>query len=297
EFDSLKNMPLEGKVFVEISKIAPDQVIVYKAGETQVIQQKNVRLIDVFSSVNGFSPVDTGTITIYQNNEEIKTINSEDLLSNLMIEVPKGSYVVVQPEVSGSYIAVLGNISPKSLRTDVPMSLVEILSSSVIDWKNQESIFIYTKNNEEIKVDIKDVDSLRNVLVNPGSIVYVPPAEEQVVYVFGEVAKPGIIPYNSGMTVLDAILKAGNASQSAQLTTVYLFKDGPENPPVTLDLSGIIKATPVKTGMNPEVKPKDIIYIPKNTLTNIVEVMSTVQTFMSFINAGFDTYSNVSGLF
>ncbi|RLL86145.1 polysaccharide biosynthesis/export family protein [Petrotoga sp. Shatin.DS.tank11.9.2.9.3] len=298
EFDSLKNILLEGKAFVEISKIAPDQIIVYKAGETQVIQQKNVRLIDVFSSVNGFSPVDTGTIAIYQNNEKIKTINSEELLNNLMMEVPKGSYVVVQPEVSGSYIAVLGNIpSPKSLRTDVPMSLVEILSNSAIDWKNQESIFIYTKNNEEIKVDIKDVESLRNVLVNPGSIVYVPPAEEQVVYVFGEVTKPGIIPYNAGMTVLDAILKAGNASQSAQLTTVYLFKDGPENPPVTLDLSGIINAAPVKTGMNPEVKPKDIIYIPKNTLTNIVEVMSTVQTFMSFINAGFDTYANVSGLF
>jgi len=297
EFDSLKNMPLEGKVFVEISKIASDQVIVYKSGETQVIQQQNVRLIDVFSSVNGFSPVDTGIITIYQNNEKIKTINSEELLNNLMFEVPKGSYVVVQPEVSSSYIAVLGNISPKSLRTDVPMSLVEILSSSAIDWKNQESIFIYTKNNEEIKVDIKDVDSLRNVLVNPGSIVYVPPVEEQVVYVFGEVVRPGIIPYNAGMTVLDAILKAGNASQSAQLTTVYLFKDGPENPPVTLDLSGIIKASPVKTGMNPEVKPKDIIYIPKNTLTNIVEVMSIVQTFMSFINTGFDTYTNVSGLF
>ena len=297
EFDSLKNIPLEGKVFVEISKIAPDQVIVYKAGETQIIQQKNVRLIDIFSSVNGFSPVDTGTITIYQNNEAIKTINSEELLNNLMMEVPKGSYVVVQPEVSGSYIAVLGNISPKSLRTDVPMSLVEILSNSAIDWKNQESIFIYTKNNEEIKIDIKDVDSLRNVLVNPGSIVYVPPAEEQVVYVFGEVAEPGIISYNAGMTVLDAVLKAGNASKSAQLTTVYLFKDGPENPPVTLDLSGIINAAPVKTGMNPEVKPKDIIYIPKNTLTNIVEVMSTVQTFMNFIKTGAETYTSVSGLF
>ncbi|MGY4686936.1 polysaccharide biosynthesis/export family protein [Petrotoga sp. DB-2] len=298
EFDSLKNIPLEGKVFVEISKIAPDQVIVYKAGETQIIQQKNVRLIDIFSSVNGFSPVDTGTITIYQNNEAIKTINSEELLNNLMMEVPKGSYVVVQPEVSGSYIAVLGNIpSPKSLRTDVPMSLVEILSNSAIDWKNQESIFIYTKNNEEIKVDIKDVESLRNVLVNPGSIVYVPPAEEQVVYVFGEVAEPGIISYNAGMTVLDAVLKAGNASKSAQLTTVYLFKDGPENPPVTLDLSGIINAAPVKTGMNPEVKPKDIIYIPKNTLTNIVEVMSTVQTFMNFIKTGAETYTSVSGLF
>jgi protein involved in polysaccharide export with SLBB domain len=298
EFDSLKNIPLEGKVFVEISKIAPDQVIVYKAGETQIIQQKNVRLIDIFSSVNGFSPVDTGTITIYQNNEAIKTINSEELLNNLMMEVPKGSYIVVQPEVSGSYIAVLGNIpSPKSLRTDVPMSLVEILSNSAIDWKNQESIFIYTKNNEEIKVDIKDVESLRNVLVNPGSIVYVPPAEEQVVYVFGEVAKPGIISYNAGMTVLDAVLKAGNASQSAQLTTVYLFKDGPENPPVTLDLSGIINAAPVKTGMNPEIKPKDIIYIPKNTLTSILEVMDTVGKFMSFIETGAKTYTSVSGLF
>jgi protein involved in polysaccharide export with SLBB domain len=175
--------------------------------------------------------------------------------------------------------------------------LVEILSQAQIDWKHQQSIFIYNQANEEKKVDIKNIESLRNVLVEPGSIVYIPPAEEQVVYVFGEVVRPGLVEYNSGMTVLDAILKAGNASNSAQLSTVYLFKEGPENPPITLDLSGIIKASPVKTGMNPEVKPKDIIYVPKNALTSIVEVMSTVKIFMDFVNSGLNTYNNVSGLF
>lgn len=298
ESETLKNIPLEGKVFIEISKVSPNQVIVYKAGNTQTIQQKNVRLIDVYSSVGGFSPVDKGTIAIYKDNKKLKTITSDELWDNMMLEIPKGSYVVVQPEASGSFIAVLGNISsPKSIKAEIPLNLVEILSQAQIDWKNQESIFIYNQANEEKKIDIKNIDSLRNVLVEPGSIVYIPPVEEQVVYVFGEVVRPGLVEYNFGMTVLDAILKAGNASNSAQLSTVYLFKEGPENPPITLDLSGIIKASPVKTGMNPEVKPKDIIYVPKNALTSIVEVMSTVQIFMNFVDTGVDTYQNVKGLF
>lgn len=184
-------------------------------------------------------------------------------MNNLTREVPKGSYVIVQPDLEGSYIAVLGNIDPRSIRTDIPISLVEILSGSKIDWKNQENAIIYTEKSEEILVDLTNVDNLRNILVKPGSIVYVPPAEEPVVYVFGEVARPGLVSYNAGMTVLDAILKAGNTTKSAQPSTVYLFKDGPENPPITLDLSGIIKAAPVKTSMNPEIKPKDIIYVPK----------------------------------
>ena len=97
--------------------------------------------------------------------------------------------------------------------------------------------------------------------------------------------------------VLDAILKAGNTTKSAQPSTVYLFKDGPENPPITLDLSGIIKAAPIKTSMNPEIKPKDIIYVPKNAITNIVEVMTTVQFFMGFVDTGVDVFENVKGLF
>ena len=297
ETDKLKKVTLSGKVFLEIAKTSSSEVIVYKAGETQVIQNKIVRLIDVFSSVNGFAPVDKGTIEIYKDGEIINKIDSQDLLNNLMLEIPQGSYVYVKPDLENSYIAVLGNINPKSIRSDVPLSLVEILSTSQIDWKNQELVYIYTEKNEEIKVNVKDIDSLRNVLVKPGSIVYVPPTEELVVYVFGEVARPGLVTYNPGMTVLDAILKAGNASKTAQMSTVYLFKDGPENPPVSLDLAGINKAAPIKTGMNPEIKPKDIIFIPKNALTSVVEVMSTVQMFMSFINAGVDTYQNITEIF
>lgn len=297
DYNALKSIPLEGKVFIEIYKKSSNEVIVYKSGETKVITDNIVRIIDVFSSVNGFTPVDKGVIQIYKNGKLIESLDSTDILNNLTKEVPKGSYVIIQPDLEGSYIAVLGNVDPKSIRTDIPISLVEILSSSKIDWKNQENAIIYTEENEEIVVNLGNIDNLRNVLVKPGSIVYVPPSEEQVVYVFGEVTRPGLVTYNSGMTVLDAILKAGNTTKSAQPSTVYLFKDGPENPPITLDLSGIIKAAPIKTSMNPEIKPKDIIYVPKNAITNIVEVMTTVQFFMGFVDTGVDVFENVKGLF
>jgi protein involved in polysaccharide export with SLBB domain len=270
---------------------------VYKNGETNVISSPIIRLIDVFSIAGGFSPVDKGIIDIFKNGDKIKSYNHIDVLSNPMLEIEKGSYIVITPETKYSYITILGNTAPQSLRTDVQINLVELLATAKIDWDVQESVIIYTPENEREVIKIENIENLRSKFVSPGSILFIPSLVDQVVYVFGEVTRPGIIAYNKGMTLIDAILKAGNVQNSAQLSSVYFFEDGHENAPKKLDISDLIKKTPLKSGMNPELKPGDIIFISKNSLTGVLEVMSTVGTFMQFINTSFTMYGNISSLF
>jgi len=297
ETEKMKNIKLSGDVFIEISKIGTEEVIVYKNGETNVISSPIIRLIDVFSIAGGFSPVDKGIIDIFKNGDKIKSYNHIDVLSNPMLEIEKGSYIVITPETKYSYITILGNTAPQSLRTDVQINLVELLATAKIDWDVQESVIIYTPENEREVIKIENIENLRSKFVSPGSILFIPSLVDQVVYVFGEVTRPGIIAYNKGMTLIDAILKAGNVQNSAQLSSVYFFEDGHENAPKKLDISDLIKKTPLKSGMNPELKPGDIIFISKNSLTGVLEVMSTVGTFMQFINTSFTMYGNISSLF
>ncbi len=297
EKEKLRNIELNGKVMINIEKTKNDSVLYYKEGQSGAINKKKVTLMDIFESTGGFAPSNKGTIKVFKNNELIIEYTEQDVKNNPLTEISKGSYVVVQPNLDYSYIALMGSVQPKNIRSDIPVSLVEILAGSGFNWDYQESIWIYTAEDKKIEVEVQDINKLRNTMVEPGSIVYVPSIQEQLIYVLGNVARPGTIPYTKEVTLLDAVLKSGNATRAGDLKKVYLFKDGVENPPVSLDISGVVNATPVKSPMNPELNPGDIIYIPKNGLASITEVMSTVSTFMGFINSSVDTYQNVNSLF
>ena len=63
-----------------------------------------------------------------------------------------------------------------------------------------------------------------NLLLQPGDVVFVPPGP--VIYITGEVDKPGPIPFRDGVTVTQALNSAGGATNNANLRTVYLLRDG-----------------------------------------------------------------------
>ena len=57
-----------------------------------------------------------------------------------------------------------------------------------------------------------------------GDVIYVP--QGVVVYVAGEVAKPGAIAYREGLTVNQAVVGAGGAKQTANLKKVVIVRGG-----------------------------------------------------------------------
>ncbi|TGG88683.1 polysaccharide biosynthesis/export family protein [Geotoga petraea] len=297
DIEKQKAVELSGKVMISINKTKTDSVMYYKSGDSGAITKKEVTLMDIFQTTGGFSPSSQGTIKVFKNNQLISEYTEDDIKNNPLTKVEKGSYVVVQPNLDYSYIVLMGSVQPKNIRSDIPVSLVEILAGSGFNWDYQESVWIYTADDKKVEVEIQDIEQIRNTMVAPGSIVYVPTIQDQLIYVLGNVSRPGPVAYTKEITLLDAVLKSGNATKAGDLKNVYLFKDGVENPPVSLDISGIIKATPIQSPMNPKLKPGDIIYIPQNGLASITEIMSTVSTFMGFINSSVDAYQNINSLF
>lgn len=297
EIEKQKEIELSGKVMININKIKTDSVIYYKSGVSGSITKKEVTLMDIFQATEGFSPSNRGVVKVFKNNELISEYTENDIKNNPLTKIEKGSYVVVQPNFDYSYIVLMGNVEPKNIKSDIPVNLVEILAGSGFNWDYQESVWIYTANDKKIEIEIQDIEQIRNTLVEPGSIVYVPAIQEQLIYVLGNVARPGVVNYTKNITLLDAILKSGNATKAGDLKNVYLFKDGVENPPVSLDISGIVNANPIESPMNPELNPGDIIFIPQNGLASVTEIMSIVSTFMNFINTSVDTYQNINTLF
>ncbi|WP_459996012.1 polysaccharide biosynthesis/export family protein, partial [Marinitoga arctica] len=295
----LRKIPIVGEVYVNIKKVKNDNILIYKNGSVKVITPKiedYVTLIDVFSSVNGFSPSSDGTIMVYNNSKKIAEFNSLDVINNPLAKIPQGSYINFVLDVNLNYITVLGNTTPRSIKSEIPIPLTEILGQLSIDWRTQKYVKLYKSNGEFEEVDLDKVKSLNSILIEPGTVVYVPTTHNQYIYIFGEVAKPGLIPYTKGLNIIEALFKAGVKSQTAELSNVFLFTDGPDQPPIVLNLKDFYNGNNVPENMNKLLEPGDIIYIPKNVLTNVVNVMSTVSNFMSFFNTGYTTYNNINNI-
>ncbi|HNY37795.1 MAG TPA: SLBB domain-containing protein, partial [Petrotogaceae bacterium] len=297
--DLLKSIELSGKAFMEVTKKVSDYVIVYKDGNSKTFEAKKpVKLIEAFDSMQGFSPSDRGVIKVFTGDTISATYTNYDIINHPLTVVPNGSYVVIQPDVKYSYINVFGSVGFNSIRTDIPISLVEILARSGNNWSNQYEVVIYRPDDTRERIKIEDIDLLSRTFVEPGSIVYLPTYDKQIIYMLGQVGAPGVVQYVKGMTLFDALIRAGGVRKDGEPANVFLFKDGPDNPPITLDVSPLFRnSVSLKSSMNPELKPGDIVYVPKSLMTNVVEAMSTVTTFLEFINSTTNSVYNLVNIF
>ena len=295
----LKSITLNGKVFMEVTKKVSDYIVVYKDGNSKIFEAKKpVKLIEAFDSMQGFSPSDRGVIKVFTGDTIAATYTNYDIINHPLTAIPNGSYVVIQPDVKYSYINVFGSVGFNSIRTDIPITLVEILARSGNNWSNQYEVVIYRPDETRERIKIEDIDLLSRTFVEPGSIVYLPTYDKQIIYMLGQVGAPGVVQYVKGMTLFDALIRAGGVRKDGEPANVFLFKDGPDNPPITLDVSPLFRnSVSLKSSMNPELKPGDIVYVPKSLMTNVVEAMSTVTSFLEFINSTTNSVYNLVNIF
>ncbi|MBN1356814.1 polysaccharide biosynthesis/export family protein [bacterium] len=85
---------------------------------------------------------------------------------------------------------------------------------------------------------------------------------DSVVYVFGQIANPGLLPYSNNLTALTAILNAGNFTREAApgRTVVKRRKDG-EIHTINVDLNEVMSGGDKSKDI--PVLPGDIIYVPR----------------------------------
>lgn len=83
--------------------------------------------------------------------------------------------------------------------------------------------------------------------------------EGRIVFVAGEVEKPGEIAYAEGVTVSEAVMKAGGHSDSARLAGVYVLRDGDK---IAVNLRRVLKGK----AEDPLLQPGDQVVVPESPL-------------------------------
>ena len=78
-------------------------------------------------------------------------------------------------------------------------------------------------------------------IVKPGDKIYIPPTENEVFYISGEVKSPGAFSVADKMTIRMAIARGGGVTENGSEKKVTLVRDGKEIKKVSLD-------DPVKVG-------------------------------------------------
>jgi protein involved in polysaccharide export with SLBB domain len=173
-------------------------------------------------------------------------------------------------------IKVFGEVnSPGSFSFKPSMSLVDLLmrAGGVTRYAGVEQIRVITQGeptlfNLKHYLDSGNDKLLPNIEV--GSTIFVPYQEEEVktganmVYVMGEVAKPGAYQSQSDASFMDILANSGGPTRYAESRQIRIIKANGNVVP--FDLAGYTEGT--IPGSPPVILPGDAIFVPEKTDMN-----------------------------
>jgi protein involved in polysaccharide export with SLBB domain len=173
-------------------------------------------------------------------------------------------------------VKVFGEVnSPGSFSYRQSMNIIDLLmrAGGVTRYAGVEQIRVITQGkptlfNLKQYLDTGDEKLLPQMVT--GATVFVPRQEDEIktggnmVYVMGEVAKPGAFEGKKGATFMDILANAGGPTRFAESRQIRIIRaDGSIVP---FDLSGYTEGT--VPDQPPEIKPGDAIFVPEKTDMN-----------------------------
>ncbi len=134
-------------------------------------------------------------------------------------------------------------------------------------------------NDLVIWIDLMDLLQNGNMALNcaiqNNDVIFIPAAEEAMVYVMGEVATPGAIQIRPGINLVDAIMSAGGFTVHANLAEVYLIRRGVQQGTVRqINLGKMIENA--QFAENFILQDEDIIYLSPKGLHQFRYIMEEI---------------------
>ncbi len=151
---------------------------------------------------------------------------------------------------------------------------------------------IFRGRNQIVWIEIEPLltgkDLSLNLKLQRNDILYIPDIEEKLVYVLGEVHRPGAFPLTSSMSFLELLAKAGGPTRDAAAGRINVIrpKQGINQP---MALSELI--TPNKK-VNVALEEGDIIYVPTNTIAKVNYAIQFLNPFTTMLGI----YANIESV-
>jgi polysaccharide biosynthesis/export protein len=120
-----------------------------------------------------------------------------------------------------------------------------------------------------IKLALALDEAYSSELRDPGAAVIVKNSPSRVVYVAGQVSKPGAVPLVPRMTVMDAIAASGGLTDQAGTKEVILARVDPCGNVAerAIDLGPLLKGD--KKADDVALAPADLVVVPRSTVANL----------------------------
>jgi polysaccharide export outer membrane protein len=123
-----------------------------------------------------------------------------------------------------------------------------------------------TENGEPTKPMVIDYfrlvhegDTTQNIELQDGDVLNVPKANE--IFVVGNVGRPGPVPYEDNMTILQAVTLAGGPTPTASTKSTYILRQGEKGEQkLEVRFDKILD----NKEKNVVLKPDDVIVIPES---------------------------------
>ncbi len=240
-----------------------------------------------------------GNFRVYASGKMILPLVGPVEVAGLTIEEVQAKLVrafsafILQPVVSveiqefkSQPLYLLGKFNKPGLYyLDRPTSLLHglALGSGMQDRANLRGARV-VRENKILPVDIYALlymnDMQQNILLKPSDTIYVPSNDDQLVYVFGAVEKPGPVPMDNGqLNILQALTAAGLHKSNFDHEHLRLIRtlSPTRGQFMVVDASAIMdgKAMPLS------LRDGDILYVPKTRLGHwnevINELLPTIQ--------------------
>ena len=115
---------------------------------------------------------------------------------------------------------------------------------------------------------------------NPQVNVEVAEYNSCVVYVLGEVAKPGVYKFNGRTTLLETVAEAGGYERSAARASTLVVRSFTEEPQVMrIDMEQVIDEGVIT--LNIPLEKGDVVVVPKTFITNLNDFLSDISPSLS----------------
>ena len=177
-------------------------------------------------------------------------------------------------EYNSKRVIALGETTIGMYTLKRPTTLVEFLGEIGGPTGNADTsrIKLIKKNGTVFTYNIDKLINISQksdpVFVSGGDTVYVPPIVMNKIYILGEVNSPSVIEFKEKLTLVEAIAKAGGYTNNAVTRSIIVIRgELGSQKGVRLNLSRVLNKGDI--AQNIELKPGDIVYVPKTFIANI----------------------------
>jgi polysaccharide export outer membrane protein len=202
------------------------------------------------------------------------------------------SVVLRVDQYTANRVTVLGRVqNPGTIQFEEQPTLLEALARAgslpVIDKEATLTRAAVFRGREQVAwVDLRQllnrVNPAFNIRLRPGDLIYIPDSSDTMVYVMGEVHRPGAYRLTPDMALLDALAQAGGPTEDGDPSGITLYR--PEQQAIQgAPLEGLVTGERM---LNFSLEEGDVIYVEKRGIAKTGYVLRQLMPGLSFMTFG-----------